>query len=210
MKNKHFERRREAAKRYKKTRNRSDEVAGVSIIHDYSHPKKLSYWDDFSFVLGSQHIIVTWIHPRMAFMDAIENEADANVLNAIGPGPEWDLFADNKVIHKRVGKSRKKVQYYEGKSPPVDYKAYRDKVRLETERLLRESSFIAKPSMRIEQWATGRHVAITYPVELRNETDIVVFAAKLKQHLLGRGDMFAHLGEYAYSAADWQAEQETE
>lgn len=210
MKNKYFERRREAAKRYKKTLNRSDEIAGVSIIHDYSHPKKLSYWDDFSFVLGSQRIIVTWIHPRMAFSDEVERQADVNVLEAIGPGPEWDLFGNDAKIYKRVGKSRKKVQFYQGNPIPIDYKAYRDKVRAERQRLLRESSFVAKPSMRIEQWATGRNVSITYPVELRNETDIIVFAAKLKQHLLGRGDMFAHLGDYTYSAADWQAEQETE
>jgi len=208
VKNIHFERRREAAKRYKKKTSNSFTrriVDGVCIYHCYDDPKPLS-WDDFAFVLGSQRIIVTWIHPRMAYMDMVEDLA----FDICGSAPKWEMFNSKGVTFRRVGKSRKKVAAYHCSPTPEASKAYYEKVRAENERLLVESSFVAKPSIRIEQWPTGRHVAITYPVELRNETDIITFAAKLKQHLLGRDDMFSHLGDYGYTAADWQAEQVTE
>lgn len=210
MKNKHFERRREAAKRYKKTRNRGGDVDGVSIIHSYAEPKALSYWDDFSFVLGSQRIIVTWVHPRMAYMSAAEDEADEIVLREHGPAPEWNLFSKNKVVHKRVGKSRKKVQYYEGSAVPLDYKTYYDTVRAETERLKLESTITIKPSIHLMQWATGRNVDITYPVELLNETQVIAFAKLLKSHLQGHCDLFAGLADYSYTAADWQRDHPKE
>lgn len=210
MKNKHFEHRREAAKRFKNSPNNGFArrmVNGVAIYHDYTEPRKLSFWDDFGFILGSQYVLVTWVHPRMAFSDAVEAEAEENVIQAIGPGPIWDFFKNNTPVYKKVGKSRKKINSFSLAMVPADYEEYRLKVNIETDRLLKESSLTAKPSIRIMQWHTCRQVAIVYPAELLNVSDIVVFAAMLKQHLLGRGDMFAHLDGYRYGAADWQTEE---
>ena|ERR1700740_715335 len=206
MKNKHFERRRLAAKRYKKTRNTNGDVQGVTTYHLYDTPKELSYWDDFAFTLGSQRVLVTWIHPRMAFQNAIEAEAYKAVLEAIGPGPEWDLFGDSKPVTKKVGKSRKKPIGFTCLLPPVDFKAYREKIHAETARLLKESIFLAKSSIEVFQTHRGRNVNITYPVELRNEAEIIAFANQLKSHLKGEINLFAGLEDYSYSASDWQQE----
>jgi hypothetical protein len=205
MKNKQYQRMLASAKRAAKTRQRTLHD-GVYIMHCYNEPKERSYWDDFGFYLGSQYVGVFWVHPRMEYSD----EADRQSYDHTGNPPSHDWLSGGTPIYKRRGKSRKAAVMYEMAPQSADTRVYYDNLFRIQDELRQGDTITITPSISIKQTSWGRCVDICYPVELRNEKDIIAFANRLKQHLRREINIFDEVEGYTYTGADWRKENPTE
>jgi hypothetical protein len=183
---------------------------GVKIYHVYDGSRQLSYWDDFAFVLGSQKVVVTWTHPRLALFNAVEELAHDKATEALGVPDFGSLLDKSDPIYKKVGKSRKKAIYYRMAPTTPSFEAWYQKQKEIQKAIYAEDTLSVRPHYRTEQWNTGRNVSICYPVELLNETDIKNFAAKIKAHMKGEINLFAGLEDYQYTTADYRREHPEE
>ena len=78
MKNRHVENLKKGAKQYHR-RQRHDRIRdGMLILHDYSGllSDRLTWRDEVTFINNDYRVALAWIHPRMAFEDAVDAETD--------------------------------------------------------------------------------------------------------------------------------------
>ena len=72
-------------------------------------PTDLTWWSDFSFLLNGCYISVDWIHPRMAFQNAVRRQAFKQAEVLFGAEPYNPIFSAVEPLYKKIGKSRKKI-----------------------------------------------------------------------------------------------------
>lgn len=212
MKTQKFQERQASAKAYAKIaldgRERSMRE-GVYIPHCYDQdpPRDLTWWDDFGFMLGSQWVSVAWVHPRMAYKDAVDELAHAEVSHLYMRDKGDDILSNMTPNYEKVGNSRKKIVTYT--SNQSDSRSTWFAAFMEAQKLLMASDngIIIKPSIRVEQLKWSRYVSVLYPVELRNEADIVAFAGRIKGHLLRTENVMDNVTDYTYSVNDYLAEK---
>lgn len=182
---------------------------GLFIPHEYPRPRELSWSDDVGFILNRHRVMVWWIHPRLKYANAIGDVAWAE---AGEPPRSLDDVFDSALcppIHKRRGKSRKKVVAY--RSPPMSAttRAFYDRLNAIEARLTTDGiDLIVRPSMSITalDWCLG--VLLCIPIEVSTEADVRELAATARR-ILTRGRSLAAAGipsDYLYSREQWQAE----
>ena len=78
MKNIHIEYLKRRAKEYHRTRRRDCFRDGMLIFHEYGDlsPDRLTWWNDVTFIMNDYRVALAWTHPRMAYEDTIDTEAD--------------------------------------------------------------------------------------------------------------------------------------
>jgi hypothetical protein len=205
LKNKEFDRRRREAKQYaKKWHNiRHVNPDGNYLYHSYPEPKDMGWWDDVSFRLGSQVVVVAWIHPRMAFSDKTKDIAYGLLPEA--PPTKWEKASTN---YRRIGKNknRKRVVSYNMTPFDGDFLAWCDLWDKTTLDIRKTTDLIIRPSIKIEQLDYCRFVSLVAPVEAIDEKSVNDMANMAKTILRGETTLEELFPEYVYTREDWASE----
>ncbi len=205
MKNKDFERKREAAKRYAKQWNNPLTERGNYIPNQFDGSKKISWWDDIFFRHGSQLIAVWWDHPRLRYQDRCKSLAYDELVK-IKPKKETDWLEGSEKIYKYLGKSkkRKRVEFYRMLDMTQSQTDWYDELKAREEELLMTSDVVIRPSITITQYDWCRGVDICLPVEVVDEASLEDVADQVRDVLSGRkkfSDLYPE--GYAYTREDW-------
>lgn len=212
MKNKHFERLREAAKRYKKTAkndSRWNKKLGIKVYHVYypegdENYREKSYWDDVAFIKGSQQVTVFWTHPRYMYEEELDQIAYQEANEKFPDSSDTNWFDKMTPIYKYLGKNkkRKRVKLWQmGQSPSREefYTYWRDR---KTE-LNKTSDYVQKCSFKVQQYSYCRGVSITCPMECRSEEELAALV-KFVNACLDDPTLFNKTyGDYKYTKEDW-------
>lgn len=175
---------------------------GLYTPHVFPKSRGFSCWDDVGFILNGRRILIWWIHPRMAYLDAIENMAWKE---AGDPPPRIEL-RDKQ--WKKVGRSRKKVMSYICRAVPDskrdDYYARLKAIqeRMETEGI----DWMVRPSISVEPLSWGTGVALCAPIEVLTYEDARTLVLLAKRLLKGETTLAEEFPGYGYGRADWLAE----
>lgn len=209
MKNPHQEHRRRYMRQYHLCNPWRLSAGGLFIPHAYPAPRELSWGDDVGFILNRRRVMVWWVHPRLKYADAIAAAAWAEAGDP--PSSLGDAFVSawRHPVHKRRGKSRKKVVAY--RMPPISAtaRAFYDRLDAIEARLTTEGIDLAvSPSMSITalSWCLG--VSLCIPFEVSTEADVKELAA-IARRILAGGRSLAAAGvpaDYLYGREQWQAE----
>ena len=206
MKNKKFEHNRRTAKAFAKRQRPRQLVQGIDIIYVHDGVKAMSS-DDFGFRLGSQWVMVNWIHPHCEYASKLE-ELAWDAVESFRPAYP-DFNRDSEPIYEPVGRSRKKVKLYQWKPATDAVNEYLIRFDNEFARLKSEApALTVVPTLRVEQTHWCRRVDICYPVELCSENDVVEFAHLIRRHLRGEIDIMATVKGYQYVADDYAIDQQ--
>lgn len=217
MKNKYIQNAKRKAKLLHKTNSRNRHYKdGVLIRHLYFQldPERLSWWDDFGFVLNDYKVSVAWIHPRKQYSDEVEDLAHSIALKKFPydesdfEKPKVKILRGFKPNFKKVGKSRKKISSYtmDLNRSDIDNKRKEEWNRLE-ESLFFDSDIEIKPSISTKWTDHSRFVAVCIPLEIRNEEDLKKLASIVKQLLKRETTLDILFPNYSYTKEDWIAEQ---
>ena len=130
--------------------SKSEFVNKIRCHHSFIEiaPTDLTWWSDFSFILNGCYMSVAWMHPRMAFHDAIRAHAlkQARVLFA----DELPDALMNAVVplYKKLGKSRKKLSAWQTlPSGNNNSLAFASVLKLEEAKVRKDTDIIVKPSI---------------------------------------------------------------
>jgi hypothetical protein len=180
---------------------------GLFIPHAYPDElaTELSWWDDVGFILNRRRVIVHWIHPRMAYRDAIEEQAMAEVPDPRDPDGGLDFDKEEK-HWRRLGRSRKKLVVTRANFSD-EQRAYFDAVNKREQELVRAGiDLIVSPSMRVKRywWATA--IDLVAPIEVRSEKAARELAALAKRLLKRETTVAAEWPDYRYGRDTWLSE----
>lgn len=181
---------------------------GLFIPHAYPSPiKKLSWWDDVGFILNGRRIMVWWVHPRMKYVDAIEDMAWKEAGDP--PLRGTDLFEPCEKEWKKVGRSRKKVISYRSHATPESQQNYYTKLRAIEMRMQTEGiDLVVSPSMSVETLSWCRGVSLCIPIEVRDEVELGTLATLARRLLKSEITLADTFPGYQYGRADWLSEAE--
>ncbi len=206
MKNKFHEKMRLNAIQYAKKgkSSRFPVLNGATIYHVYgeeNNDKKMSYWDDTAFRYGKQIYFVAWEHPRFLYSE----EAHSKAFELIDYFAKPNFDFDRKAIYKKVGKSRKKIAFYEMLFDE-DRHNYYERLNEKIKEILENGDIEAKPYFKVEQGKYGKSVYCCFPMEVLKEEDVVELKNKviefIKNPLLFK-EMYQ---DFVYTKEDWLAE----
>jgi hypothetical protein len=184
---------------------------GIFVPHAYPEDRatELSWWADVGFILNRRRVIVHWIHPRMAYHEAIEQQAMAEVREPRDPDDDFD-FDKGEKHWRKLGRSRKKLV-----ATRVNFSdertAYFDAVNKREQELVRAGiDLIVAPSMRVQRywWATA--VNLVAPIEIRSEKAAKELAALAKRLLKRETTVAAEWPDYRYGRETWLSERASE
>lgn len=206
MKNHHYE---YLKRKFKNTcyRKRSFENK-VHCYHTFTDvgPTDLTWWADFGFMLNGCYIIVDWVHPRMAFKDAVRDVAFKQVGHLYKDTHNDTLMNRSVPVYKKLGKSRKKIHVWRTTHKKLNTDGFLLALKLAEDALAQEADFVIKPSVSIEWKKYGKSVSVCAPVEVRSINDVASLALILKRVLkreISIDDAFNH---YRYTRLNWLEE----
>lgn len=200
MKHKRLESLRRAAKRYAQNWQRPLTEDGHYVPHIYEGEKKLGWWDDVFFKMGSQVVALWWIHPRMAYQDACDEQAWEWV-NTDFP------LRKGEPVWKRVGRSRKKLAYsimQPDENIAQRYAAFEKRA----DYIRRTSDIVITPYYTVKQYDWCRGVDVCMPVEVVNQSSLEHMARMMRNVLMGHCTFRALVDDYTYGREDWKRDQE--
>ena len=168
------------------------------IDFQYTQPDELTWCVDFGLILNDCYISVAWAHPRMSYLDRIDEEA----IKLVQHLKKDDAFdgQHSTPIYQRIGKSRKKIKYYEMEIPD---NPWIDALTTVKEQLKTEADFTIKPSMQIKWYDYGKFLSICAPVEIRSQQDVVSLIQIIKRILKHELTLEQAFPNYEYTRSDW-------
>lgn len=217
MKNKEFERRRLAAKRYAKTWKRWnwDTKYNMQVYHSYEDEngnpyKTKGYWDDVAFFHGSQKIVVLWTHPRYEYREHLDSIAYGEANQKFPDRSDAkDWFKPTKTNYKKLGRSRKKAVSHEmGNigSPDGFFEFWRER----RDELCRTSDFKQKCRFFVQQMDYCRQVIMCAPIEVVNVETLYELVKLTKECLADRSRFDKLYGDYEYTKDNYIKDQADE
>lgn len=208
MKNKHFEWMRAEAKKYAKTwwRNSTVNKDGNALYHCYTEPKTEGWWDDVAFRLGSQVVIVWWVHPRMKYSDTVENMA-IEACNHLYPHDD-NWFEGGTKIYKKLGKNKKRKRHImtQMKESSSSMKKWSDALRAKEKEIHSDNEISVRPSISVQQLSWARGVELCMPVEAVDAISVNEMANIAKRLLKGEVTLEQLFPGYTYTKEDWTKE----
>lgn len=192
---------------HRNNKRNSHNEEGLLIPHLYgkSNAIKLSWCDDFGFIINDYKVYVAWTHPRYDYLDKTRELAHETVSKLGYPQYTENFPHEREPIYKKVGKSRKVIRLY--KTSFSNNSDYFEAVKKEHEKILVSSDLTIKPKMNSEWTKNSRLVYLCAPLEVRNENDLRVLAdmtRKLLRREASIDDLFPH---YTYSKQNWVDEK---
>lgn len=220
MKNIHVDDLKRKAKVYHKSNKRNHYYEnGVLIRHVYCHLEdlaRLTWWNDFGFILNDYRVSVAWQHPRHRYAEEIKDLA-YSLAKEKYPDNELEnknlksLFRQHSTPnYKRVGKSRKKIHTV---SLNRDFFGGQESERFEESKKIESiigytSEVIIVPSINSHWTSRSRFVSVCLPMEIRNETDLITLSSIIKRLLKRETTLDELFPSYMYSKDDWLQEKD--
>ena len=202
MKNPHVERLKHRAKQYHRARRGDHFEGGIMCFHHYDGlpADRLTWWDDVTFVLSDYRVALAWTHPRMAYEDAIDAEADRLTTDL----PSDNFMRDGTPVYETVGKSRKKIIHtvYE----PRAQTDRRNQWQLVRQQVMRSVNIQIEPALNAHWCQYSRFVNFCAPIEVRNVSDLRQLAALTRRLLKREVTLQDAFPDYRYTRADWERE----
>lgn len=185
---------------------------GFFIPHEYPEGKanKLSWWDDVGFILNGRRVIVNWLHPRRAYLDAIEQQAFDDV-----PAPStqstFEKFLSGQEPGtkrwRKLGRSRKKVIGETMPNTADEWIAFYDAVNAREDDLARVGIDLdVIPSMRVGLCSTATTIDLVAPIEVRCKEDIRALAMLARRLLTRETTVSDEWPGYRYGRDAWLSE----
>lgn len=178
---------------------------GLRIPHAYPKPRVLSWWDDVGVVLNGRRVMVWWVHPRMAYSDAIDEWVSREAGEP--PLPLFDSSQRRVVNWKKVGRSRKKslgYTYFKTPDPHPEYTA--NHKAIEARMFLEGIDCLVRPSMLVKRESWGMGIELCMPVDVRTEAEARAMAMFTKRLVKGETTLAQEFPGYQYGQAEWVAE----
>ena len=203
MKNVHVEDLKRRAKQYHRAERGGHSKNDIMFFHRYDGlpTDRLTWWDDVHFILNDYRVMLAWIHPRMAFEDAIECETDRLTAHL----PFEDFMHEGTPVYETIGTSRKKIISIEYETL-VQTDDWRDQCQRARQQAMQSANFEIKPFLK-SNWCThSRVVDLCVPIEVRHEDDLqqlVTLARRLLKREVTLSEAFPG---YLYTRADWEKE----
>lgn len=206
-KNKHIEYLRKRSQRYAKTAkngNRWDHQRGIKVYHVYDEPCDKSWWDDVAFMMGSQQVVVWYVHPRFRYQDQV-NDLAREQLESERPPRADDWFLGGTKNYRYVGKNKKRKRVVSITCPemPVQTKEYYDRLFALEKQMYRTSDVEVGCEFKVKQYSYCRGVEICIPVEVCNEDDLEKLVQMVRGYLTEPGSFERTWKGYKYTRDDW-------
>jgi hypothetical protein len=202
MKNTHIEYPKRRAKEYHRARHGDSFQGGMLIFHNYAGlpPDRLTWWDDVTFIVNDYRVALAWIHPRMAYEDAIDAEADRLTANFSCE----NYMRNGTPVYRALGKSRKKLLHtrYEPRAES-DWSDNWQRVR---QQVMQSATIEIQPFLNARWCRYSRLVNLCAPSEVRNETDLGRLVALTRRLLKRELTLTEAFPGYRYTRADWERE----
>lgn len=174
-------------------------------------PTDLTWWSDFSFMLNGCYISVDWIHPRMAFQNAVRRQAFKQTEVLFGAEPYNPIFSAVEPLYKKIGKSRKKIIGWQTLSSENNNSvAFSSALKLEEANARKDTDIIVKPSISVRWWKDGKSISLCAPAEIRSAEDVaalLVVVKRILKHEIGIDEAF---NQFRYSRVNWFEEYPAE
>lgn len=207
MKNRYQEKLKLSAKSFHKSNRGERFSSGLIIWHQYEEANltELSWWDDVSYILNDYLVNISWIHPRMAFKDQTEDDANKRIAH-LDTGVN-DLFSQSEPNYVKVGKSRKKIISHTIKGPLLssEWAAAFDAAYAE---IIKTTDLQITPFIKSEWTSSGRIVEICAPIEVRNEQCLMAIANLVRKLLKRETTLEKEFPDYIYTKDNWGTESE--
>lgn len=215
MKNKRLEKYIDLAKKYKTTaldRYSYDPKRKIVFFHSYwdengKRHKECGWWDDVSFVHGSQYISVCWTHPRYEYHEKCDSIAYEEATRLCCSPNLDDLFEGSKKNYKKVGRSRKKVVSYTSEYSSGNEGFY-DTWKKKKLELLKLNEWSIPTSFVVKQQDWARLVLICCPIEVIDEDSLAELANLVRVCLDNPYKFNEMFSEYQYTSETWNHESE--
>ncbi len=177
---------------------------GLYLPHSYEPPRQLSWWDDIGFILNGRRVMVWWIHPRMAYVDAIEERAWEETVLTSSVLPEQFGHEPSQKIWKKVGKSRKKVVGYQATPQSEARLEHYDQLWATEKRLKSEGiDFEVRPSMSVRAYSWGLGMELCVPLEVRDQNEAGSVADLARRLIKGIATLEGKFSGYSYGRQQW-------
>ena len=220
MKNIYVENLKRRAKIYHQSNKRNRHLERDILVHHiyayHEDLERLTWWDDFGFILNDYKVAVAWEHPRQRYADEIKDLAYSLVQERF-PEPASEHKNLKKFFKQiatpnyiKVGKSRKKIQslnfdrdFING---PLSNRFEESK---KIEQIIGFTSEIeVKPSINSRWTNRSRFVSLCLPIEIRSESDLNVLASIVKRLLKRETTLDELFPDYVYTKDDWLVEKD--
>ncbi len=202
MKNKFIEYKKHSAKQYAKKWNAPRNAQGNHFPHLFENSSKLASCEEVFFKLGSQVVVVWWVHPRQQYLLLCDECAYLMMLPLRNDTPL--IF---KPKYKKIDNSRKKAMSFElVQSSTVEEQEFWQKYREKYHELLTTSDFVIKPFINIKQYDWCLGVDICLPLEVLDETSANELVAIVKDLLRQETTLDKLYPNYQYTKENWQQE----
>lgn len=177
---------------------------GLYLPHSYETPRQLSWWDDIGFILNGRRVMVWWIHPRMAYADAIDERVWEATVTTPSELPELLGHGPSQKIWKKVGKSRKKVVCYQ--APPQSearLERYDQLLATEKRRQTEGIDFEVRPSVSVRAYLWGLGMELCVPVEVRDQNEAGSLVDLARRLIKGIATLDGEFSGYSYGHQQW-------
>jgi len=202
MKNPYVESLKRRAKQYHRTRRGDYFDGGIKSIHLYDGlpSDRLSWWDDVTFIMNDYRVALAWHHPRMAFENAIDDEAQRLAADI----PFDDFLHEGEPVYKTIGKSRKKISYttYKSSKQSNGYEQWKEIRR----QVMQSVNVDIAPSLKSNWCRFSRIAYLCVPIEVRNKTDLHQLVSMTRRLLKREVTLSELFPNYQYTRADWERE----
>lgn len=211
MKNPHLERMRRKMRQYHRHHPWGGLDGGLFIPHLYPETKanRLSWWDDVGFILNGRRVLVQWIHPRRAYLDAIEQQAFDEVQAPRTPGPLEKRLGEQRpgTNGRKPGRSFKKGVGNPFSALSDEWVAFFDAVNAREDELARSGIDLEIiPSMRLGLCPTATTMDLVVPMEIRCKADIRALAGLAKRLIKRETTVAEQWPSYRYGREAWLEE----
>ena len=174
---------------------------------------KLGWWHDIAFKLNDYRVSVAWCHPRHHYADAIKEVAEQHVRftrpDLIEKRAETRDFLkglQEHPIYKPVGKSRKKIRFYEWHSNDA-VRDYYDAVFEQRDIFFKTGiDFEVRPSVRVEWFKGSRFVEICAPLRCETEEELQELMNIVSDILKQKTTLDVYFPNYVYTKESWISE----
>ena len=197
------------AKKWHSTRNLSAKGNFVPHFYPSTATRALGWWDDVGFMMGSQVVMVAWVHPRLKYDNQCENLAYDQIAHL---RPTTRCLDHSTKVYKTAGKSKKRKSVYGFRLKDVTgdsaqwFNTWRDTIQ----KIRADNTVTVTPHFTVTQQDWCRFVSICVPLEVIDQQSLEDMADMVRSILRGETSVYELFPDYSYTSQDWLKEQQYE
>ena len=203
MKNRHIESLIKKAKHYSTKWKRTTVVNSNKnhCHHLYDDKKTISWWDDVSFIHGSQVVTVWWVHPRTEYVDKVEGVAWDKMYPSY---PETPFVTIPQ--YRKLGKNKKRKKIISHRVITDNIVGWHAQLEEVQKQVHLENDFVIRCYSKIEQFKWGKGISLCIPIEVLDENGIDNLARIAREILNRKVTVNQLFPDYVYTKDNYVSE----